>query len=67
MSVCQGCACPTRNMNDYGEFICKKCAENKAQNDAETAYERHIASFHDGGATQWNTLEMICAEAKKLK
>jgi hypothetical protein len=54
-------------MNEYGEFICKPCAENKAQNDAEAAYERYIASYHDGGATQWNTLEMVCIEARKLK
>jgi hypothetical protein len=51
---CQKCACPCDlPANDYGELICKSCTDNAA----EAAYDRHMESFHDGGATQWKTLQ----------
>jgi len=61
---CQKCACPCeRPEDDYGEFICQSCVDNAN----EAAYERHIASFHDGGATQWKTTAQQQIEARRLK
>ena len=61
---CQKCACPCAlPENDYGEFICQSCVDNAN----EAAYERHIESFHDGGATQWNSLQQQQNEARKFK
>ena len=63
MAVCQKCAGPQGKLNDYGEFICQSCIDNEA----EAAYERHIASFHDGGSTQWKTLQQRQIDAKQMK
>ena len=49
--------------NEYGEFICDECQQNKA----EAAYERHCEDFHDGGCTRFNTLEQQQIEARRLK
>lgn len=49
--------------NEYGEFVCKSCQENAN----EAAYDRHMESFHEGSATQWNSLRQQQAEARKLK
>ena len=61
---CQKCACPCElPEDDYGEFICQSCVDNAN----EAAYERHIESFHAGGATQWKTLIQQQIEAKQMK
>jgi hypothetical protein len=49
--------------NEYGEFICDDCEQNKA----EAAYERFCEDFHDGGATQFKTLQQQQIEAKRMK
>jgi len=64
MQLCEKCSKPCSNPeNEYGEFICTSCVENTA----EAAYERHIESFHDGGATGWKSLQQQQIEAMKLK
>jgi hypothetical protein len=64
INICETCAGPTLNAEDaYGEFVCDSCLDNEA----EAAYERHCADFHDGGATQFITLAERQAEARKLK
>ncbi len=64
MALCERCDHPTASPeNEYGEFICDDCA----QNDAEAAYERHTANFHDGGCTSLNSLQHQQIEAQKLK
>ncbi len=58
---CDGpCAAPE---NEYGEFICENCEQNRA----EAAYERFCADFHDGGATQFKSLREQQIEALKFK
>jgi ribosomal protein L37AE/L43A len=49
--------------NEYGEYICDDCEQNAA----EAAYERHCEDFHDGGATQFISLQEQQAAARRLK
>jgi hypothetical protein len=61
---CETCGTPTSNPeNDYGEFICGGCEQNRA----ESAWERHCEDFHDGGCTRFNSLHDQEIEALKLK
>jgi len=62
--ACEKCERPCElPENDNGEFICQSCVDNAN----EAAYERHIESFHDGGATKWRSLAEMQMEARKLK
>ena len=62
--LCEKCNRPCKlPENDYGEFICQSCVDNKN----EEAYERHIESFHDGGSTGWISLQELQRRAMKLK
>jgi len=64
MEACQRCSRPCNlPENDYGEFICQSCVDNEN----EMAYERHIASFHDGGSSAWKSLQQQQIEAMKFK
>jgi len=64
MARCVRCDDPTTNPEDeYGEHVCADCRENEA----ERAWERHCEDFHDGGATQFKTLQQQCSEAQKRK
>lgn len=48
----------------YGEFLCASCLDN----DAESAWEAHQASFHDGGSTRWPDAERVrMEESRRLK
>lgn len=49
--------------NEYAEFICVDCQQNRA----EASYERHCEAFHDGGSTQFRSLRDQQIEAMKLK
>ena len=49
--------------NEYGEYICENCEQNAA----EAAWERHCEAFHDGGSTQFKSLQQQQIEAKRLK
>ena len=49
--------------SDYDEAHCDNCRQNAA----EAAWERHCEAFHDGGATQFITLEQQQAAARRLK
>jgi ribosomal protein L37AE/L43A len=61
---CNTCDCRTLNFeNEYGEFICDDCIQNAA----EAAYERHCEAFHDGGSTQFISLQQQQIEARRLK
>lgn len=64
-TICDMCNCPCsiRAENDYGEIICDDCEQNAA----EAAWERHCEAFHDGGATQFKTLQQQQIEARRLK
>lgn len=43
MNPCIACDAPTAAVeDDYGEFICDDCAQNRA----ESAWERHCEDFH---------------------
>jgi hypothetical protein len=47
---CDVCDDPTMNPeDDYGEFVCDSCRDNRA----EAAWERHCEDFHDGGCTRF--------------
>ncbi|MEH2501209.1 hypothetical protein V1290_000020 [Bradyrhizobium sp. AZCC 1578] len=59
---CCGADC-TNPENEYYEFICDECEQNAA----EAAYERHCEAFHDGGATQFKSLQQQQIEARRLK
>ncbi len=64
MNTCDKCNRWTPNPeNDYGEYVCAECVQNAA----EAAWERHCESFHDGGSTQWRSLQDQQIEARKLK
>lgn len=64
MSLCTNCDHPTANPeNEYGEFVCDGCEQNRA----EAAYERHCEAFHDGGSTQFKSLLDQQIEAQRLK
>jgi hypothetical protein len=65
MMICDKCHdhCSLREENEYGEIICDDCEQNAA----EAAYERHCEDFHDGGATQFISLEQQQAAARRLK
>jgi hypothetical protein len=61
---CVKCSKPTENKeNEYDEHVCDSCLENEA----EAAYESHIASFHDGGSTKWKSLAEMQIEARRMK
>jgi hypothetical protein len=61
---CERCNDTTINVeNEYSEFICDDCEQNAA----EAAYERHCEDFHDGGATQFISLQEQQAAARRLK
>ncbi|KRQ11895.1 hypothetical protein AOQ73_05670 [Bradyrhizobium pachyrhizi] len=46
MIRCDACNAPTTEPeNEYGEFICKDCAQDRA----EAAWERHCDALHGGG------------------
>jgi hypothetical protein len=45
------------------EIWCHSCADNAA----EAAYERHCEDFHDGGSTQFKSLQQQQIEARRLK
>ena len=62
---CDRCGELTINLeDDYGEFVCASCRDNEA----EAAWERrHCEDFHDGGATQFNSLRDQQIAAQKLK
>lgn len=49
--------------NEYGEFICVDCEQNRA----EAAWERHCEDFHDGGSTRFITLQQQQESARRLK
>lgn len=49
--------------NDYGEFVCDDCQQNKA----EAAWERHCEDFHDGGCTRFIRIEQQQEAARRLK
>lgn len=49
--------------DDYGEFICMSCRENEA----EAAYERQCEAYHDGGSTQFRSLQQQQIDAMKFK
>ncbi len=49
--------------NEYGEHVCSDCVE--AAN--ERAYERYCEAFHDGGSTQFKSLQQQQIEARRLK
>lgn len=62
--LCESCGNATSNPeDDYGEFICIDCQQNRE----EAAYERHCEDFHDGGCTRFNSLRDQQIEAMKLK
>ena len=64
MALCDRCGYSTTiAANEYAEIICDDCT----QNEAEAAWERHCASFHDGGATQFITLQQQQIAARRLK
>jgi hypothetical protein len=59
MPQCEKCDRPCDlSENDYGEFICQSCVDNQA----ESAWERHIESFHDGGL---HKVEIPCRTATR--
>ena len=61
---CTGCGDPTITPeDDYGEFVCDNCSQNRA----EAAWERHQESYHDGGSTTFRSLRDQQIEALKLK
>lgn len=63
-NLCERCDAPTATLeNEYGEFICDDCEQNAA----EAAWERHCEDFHDGGATQFKSLQQQQIEARRLK
>ena len=49
--------------DEYGEIVCPDCRENEA----ERAWEAYCEAFHDGGATQFISLQQQQINAKKLK
>lgn len=64
ITACDICDCQTdAPENEYGEFICDGCEQNRA----EAAYERYCEDFHDGGATQFKSLRDQQIDALKLK
>jgi hypothetical protein len=63
-TLCDECNHPAHMAeNEYGEFICEDCLQNKAEAD----YERYCEDFHDGGCTSFNSLEQQQADARRLK
>jgi len=61
---CDVCGFATANPeNEYAEHVCDNCLQNRA----ERAWERHCEAFHDGGATQFRSLQDQQIEARKLK
>lgn len=63
-SVCDCCGeIRHAEENEYGEFICDSCEDNRA----EAAYERFCEDFHDGGATQFKSLRDQQIDALKFK
>ena len=64
MFVCDECGDTTANPeNDYAEHVCDNCLQNAA----ERAWEQHCEAFHDGGATQFNSLAQQQADARRFK
>jgi hypothetical protein len=62
--ICEKCFARTRKgENEYGEFICDDCEQNKA----ERAYERFCEDFHDGGNTSFKSLQQQQIEARRFK
>lgn len=62
-TCCDRCDKPTANENEYGEFVCDDCE----QNEAEMAYERYCEAFHDGGSSQFISLQDQQITAQRLK
>ena len=63
-TLCDECNHPAHMAeNEYGEFICEDCLQNKA----EAAYERYCEDFHDGSCTRFNSLQQQQIEARRLK
>ena len=52
-----------RTIEATDEVWCHSCADNAA----EAAYERHCEDFHDGGSTQFKSLQQQQIEARRLK
>jgi len=64
MIRCDECDAQTTNQeNEYGEFICGNCEQNKAERD----WERYCEAFHDGGSAQFVTLQQRQIEARRFK
>lgn len=64
IAKCIKCDSTTLNIEDeYGEIRCSDCLENAA----EAAYGRHCEAYHDGGATQFKTLQQQQIEARRFK
>ncbi len=58
MIRCDACNAPTcEPENEYGEFICKDCQQNRA----EAAYERYCEAFHGGGGPMTLREQQIAA------
>jgi hypothetical protein len=63
-TLCDECNHPSHIAeNEYGEFICEDCIQNKA----EAAWERHCEDFHDGGSTRFINLEQQQEAARRFK
>lgn len=64
---CEKCGCKLNGEAAYidhaDEVWCHSCADNAA----EAAYERHQASYHDGGDTSWLSLRDQQIEARRFK
>lgn len=62
--ICESCDGPTDEPEDpFGETICLDCQSNRN----EAAYERHCADYHDGGSTQFKSLQDQQIEARRFK
>lgn len=58
MIRCDACDAPTcEPENEYGEYICKDCEQNRA----EAAWERHC---QDGGGPPWREQQIAALRFK---
>lgn len=68
MALCDRCGNPTqRAANEYGDFICDGCEQKAQVAAAEAAAERLSEDFHDGGSTQFISLQQQQIAALKFK
>lgn len=49
--------------DEYGDFICKSCEENRA----EASYERYVEDYYTDGSSRFKTLLDQQIAARKLK